>query len=123
MTQDGYTTRGGIRVHRSVDRIAVRDAVEPLLDGLDSRRGALLTSSYEYPGRYTRWDMGFVDPPLEIERTDDLRADVATITRILAKRFERYISAAPTDWHMFQPAWDGEPAVANAPAVAVGSTP
>ena len=24
----------------------------------------LLSSSYEYPGRYTRWDLGFVDPPL-----------------------------------------------------------
>ena len=26
----------------------------------------LLASNYEYPGRYTRWDMGFVDPPLVI---------------------------------------------------------
>jgi anthranilate synthase len=27
----------------------------------------LLASSYEYPGRYTRWDMGFTRPPLAIE--------------------------------------------------------
>jgi len=26
----------------------------------------LLASNYEYPGRYTRWDMGFVDPPLAL---------------------------------------------------------
>jgi anthranilate synthase len=31
---------------------------------LDSRRGVLLASNYEYPGRYARWDIGFVDPPL-----------------------------------------------------------
>ena len=31
---------------------------------LDSRRGVLFSSSFEFPGRYTRWDMGFVDPPL-----------------------------------------------------------
>jgi len=24
----------------------------------------LFSSSFEFPGRYTRWDMGFVDPPL-----------------------------------------------------------
>jgi lauroyl/myristoyl acyltransferase len=24
----------------------------------------------------------------------------------MAAGFERYISEAPTDWHMFQPAWD-----------------
>ncbi|MGH2759731.1 MAG: anthranilate synthase component I [Actinomycetota bacterium] len=46
--------------------MAVPGAVEPLIDAIDSRRGVLLASSYEYPGRYTRWDIGFVDPPLEI---------------------------------------------------------
>jgi lauroyl/myristoyl acyltransferase len=54
-----------------------------------------------------------VDPPVEIERTDNLRADVTAITRVLAAHFERYISAAPADWHMFQPAWDG-PAASDA---------
>ena len=37
-----------------------------LVDSLDSRRGVLLSSDFEYPGRYTRWDMGFIDPPVEI---------------------------------------------------------
>src|SRR5688500_11827505 len=63
---DQYQTKGGILVHRLVEEIAVEDAVEPLIDALDSRRGALFASSYEYPGRYTRWDMGFVDPALEL---------------------------------------------------------
>jgi anthranilate synthase len=59
-----YETRGGIRVRRTVEKIAVANAIEPIVDALDARRGVLLASSYEYPGRYTRWDMGFVDPPL-----------------------------------------------------------
>jgi anthranilate synthase len=63
---DQYQTRGGVLVHRLVEEIAVEDAVEPLIDALDSRRGALFASSYEYPGRYTRWDMGFVDPALQL---------------------------------------------------------
>ncbi len=63
---DEYTTRGGLRVHRTVEPIPVPGAVEGLIDALDARRGVLLASSYEYPGRYTRWDIGFVDPPVEI---------------------------------------------------------
>ncbi|HEX2174083.1 MAG TPA: anthranilate synthase component I, partial [Dehalococcoidia bacterium] len=62
---DSYFTRGGIRIRREVEEIAVTGAIEPIIDGLDARKGALFASSYEYPGRYTRWDMGFVDPPLE----------------------------------------------------------
>lgn len=29
--------------------------------------GVLLTSSYEYPGRYSRWTVGFTAPALQIE--------------------------------------------------------
>ena len=63
---DHYHTRGGVTVHRVVDDLPVADTIEPVLDALDSRRGALFTSSYEYPGRYTRWDMGFINPPLAV---------------------------------------------------------
>jgi lauroyl/myristoyl acyltransferase len=68
-----------------------------------------------------------IEPPLQIERTDSLRDDVTTLTRALAERFERAISAAPTQWHMFQPAWpadqDGastEPREAPSPGGASG---
>jgi anthranilate synthase len=64
MSTDQYQTRGGIRVRRTVDNIPMANAIEPLIAALDTHRGALLASNYEYPGRYTRWDMGFVDPPL-----------------------------------------------------------
>ena len=63
---DSYQTRGGISVRRIVEAIPVEEAIEPVIDGLDSQRGVLLASSYEYPGRYTRWDMGFVNPPLAL---------------------------------------------------------
>jgi anthranilate synthase len=63
-TTSTYETRGGITVaRRSTTTIAV-DAIEGLIDRLDTSRGVLLSSSYEYPGRYTRWDLGFVDPVL-----------------------------------------------------------
>ncbi len=62
-----YQTRGGVRVRRVVEDLAdATRAVEQLATDLDARRGVLLTSSYEYPGRYTRWDLGFIDPPLAL---------------------------------------------------------
>jgi len=76
MRMDQYETRGGIRVTRTVDNISIANAIEPIVAALDTHRGALLASNYEYPGRYTRWDMGFVDPPLVlVARGRDLRVE------------------------------------------------
>jgi anthranilate synthase len=61
-----YVTRGGIRVHREIEPVDGAPELTELTAALDARRGVLLASSYEYPGRYTRWDMGFVDPPLAV---------------------------------------------------------
>jgi anthranilate synthase len=68
--EETYVTRGGVRVQRRTTPLApggaTAAAIEGLVDALDERRGVLLASSYEVPGRYTRWDVGFVDPPLVI---------------------------------------------------------
>ena len=73
MVQSGapleYLTRGGVSVVRTVTEVESA-AVEPLINALDSQRGVVLTSTYEYPGRYTRWDIGFIDPPLVITSRD-----------------------------------------------------
>jgi KDO2-lipid IV(A) lauroyltransferase len=45
-------------------------------------------------------------PPLAVEPSGDRRTDVTALTRCMAEEFERAIASAPTDWHMFQPAWD-----------------
>jgi anthranilate synthase len=76
MTATTYETAGGIRVHRTVDEIPVANAIEPIVQALDAHRGVLLASSYEYPGRYTRWDMGFIDPLLALTaRNRDFRVE------------------------------------------------
>ncbi|RIL06285.1 MAG: anthranilate synthase component I [Proteobacteria bacterium] len=62
--QQSYETRGGIRVACSVEDVDGARELAALTASLDARRGALFASSYEYPGRYTRWDMGFANPPL-----------------------------------------------------------
>jgi KDO2-lipid IV(A) lauroyltransferase len=40
-------------------------------------------------------------------------AGVRETTERLAREFERMISAAPADWHMFQPVWDADLAAAE----------
>lgn len=45
-------------------------------------------------------------PPLTVEPSGDRRADVRALTQRMADEFERAIASAPSDWHMFQPAWE-----------------
>jgi anthranilate synthase len=66
-----YKTKGEIFVSRSVTKTSMEAAIEEVLLRLDSQRGGLLKSSYEYPGRYKRWAIGFVNPPLEIATRDN----------------------------------------------------
>jgi len=61
-----FQTRGGITVRRSVQEVDGHDELERFTDILDGRRGAIFKSSYEYPGRYNRWSLGFVNPPIEL---------------------------------------------------------
>jgi anthranilate synthase len=39
---------------------------------VDRRRGGVLSSGMEYPGRYSRWHMAYVNPPVEITATGRL---------------------------------------------------
>ena len=70
--QSSYTTRGEMEIQVDAVPIDPDAAIEDLVDRLDSARGVLLSSSYEYPGRYTRWDMGFVDPPMVVTSQGDI---------------------------------------------------
>jgi anthranilate synthase len=64
MQSKSYTTEGGIEVTREIVARPYSSADTALAEALDKKRGVLFSSSFEFPGRYTRWDMGFVDPPL-----------------------------------------------------------
>ncbi len=62
----GYTTKSGISVSRTVSRLPFKRGLAHLMRQLDTRRGIYLSSGYEYPERYSRWDVASVCPPLEI---------------------------------------------------------
>ena len=61
-----FVTAGGVTIIRERHDTPYAGAIEAYIDGLNSRRGAVFSSNYEYPGRYTRWDTAIIDPPLVI---------------------------------------------------------
>src|SRR5271170_4293016 len=61
-----YKTPGGITITRQTSSVPFHKGLGSLLDKLDRYRGIYLSSGYEYPERYSRWDVGSIAPPLEI---------------------------------------------------------
>lgn len=63
---ESFVTAGGITITRERHDRPYEGAIDSYVDGLNARRGAVFSSNYEYPGRYTRWDTAIIDPPLVI---------------------------------------------------------
>ncbi|MBZ9810024.1 anthranilate synthase [Mesorhizobium sp. BR1-1-9] len=63
---ESFVTGGGITITRERHDRPYEGAIDAYVDGLNARRGAVFSSNYEYPGRYTRWDTAIIDPPLVI---------------------------------------------------------
>ncbi|HTV67762.1 MAG TPA: anthranilate synthase [Rhizobiaceae bacterium] len=61
-----FVTTGGVTITRERHAQPYAGAIDGYIEGLNSRRGAVFSSNYEYPGRYTRWDTAIIDPPLVI---------------------------------------------------------
>jgi len=59
------STGQGVRVTRTTTPFDP-DELDELAARIDARRGGVLSSGMEYPGRYSRWHLGYVDPPVEI---------------------------------------------------------
>ncbi|MDH2426239.1 anthranilate synthase component I [Sphaerisporangium sp. TRM90804] len=65
MDVNAYTTAGGIGVEVTT-RDVPESVLEEVVSTLGERRGGVLSSGMEYPGRYSRWNLAYVDPVLEI---------------------------------------------------------
>jgi anthranilate synthase len=66
MSDFTYTTPSGIAVTRITSTMPYKKGLKHLLHKLDRYRGIYLSSGYEYPERYSRWDVASLCPPLEI---------------------------------------------------------
>jgi anthranilate synthase len=90
-----YRCSSGIQIRRTMAQLDYVAAVEQLASSLDESPGVLLASSFEFPGRYTRWDIGFVNPPLKIVgRSDELRITALNVRgKILLSEIHRAIKS------------------------------
>ncbi|HTW65271.1 MAG TPA: anthranilate synthase component I [Bryobacteraceae bacterium] len=61
-----YKTPSGISITRQTSSIPYHKGLGSLMHKLDRYRGIYLSSGYEYPERYSRWDVASVCPPVEI---------------------------------------------------------
>jgi anthranilate synthase len=60
-----FETGGGVRVSRTAAPFDP-DLLTGLTLQVEARRGGVLSSGMEYPGRYSRWHMAYVDPCIEL---------------------------------------------------------
>lgn len=67
--EDPYVTPAGLTISRQEHPVHRGQVLAEVVAALDEHRGAVLSSGYEYPGRYTRWDLAFIDPPLVLTGT------------------------------------------------------
>ncbi|MFN3324061.1 MAG: anthranilate synthase component I [Bryobacteraceae bacterium] len=103
MRQLRYETKSGISVTRSASKLPYKKGLKHLLRDLDLHRGIYLSSGYEYPERYSRWDIAATRPPLEIVsyqreiefRPLNLRGEM--ISRMLVK-----VLASHPHWESFE---------------------
>ncbi len=60
-----FGTAGGVRVTRTAEPFDLA-VLDDITQQIDDRRGGVLSSGMEYPGRYSRWHTAYVDPCAEI---------------------------------------------------------
>ena len=65
MNSTALTTGGGVTITRTAETFDAAELVR-IAQAVDRRRGGVMSSGMEYPGRYSRWVMAYVNPPVEI---------------------------------------------------------
>ena len=65
MDQTSYLTAGGVRVLRTAEPFDTAE-LDEITRQVQLRPGGVLSSGMEYPGRYSRWHLAYIDPPVQI---------------------------------------------------------
>ena len=104
------TTGGGVTITRSAEAFDPRELTR-IAELVDRRRGGVLSSGMEYPGRYSRWHLAYADPPLEFT----CRGRLVTARALN----ERGLVLMPAIRDAMLRAGEGQPAAADAVTVYV----
>jgi anthranilate synthase len=65
MDHTSYLTAAGVRVLRTAEPFDTAE-LDEITRQVQFRPGGVLSSGMEYPGRYSRWHLAYVDPPVDI---------------------------------------------------------
>jgi anthranilate synthase len=65
MLSKRFTTKGSIAVESTQEHCPLESALQPVYDAIDSKKGGIFSSGFDFPGRHSRWDIGFINPALE----------------------------------------------------------
>jgi anthranilate synthase len=65
MDSQVLATRSGVIVTRTAEPFDPAE-LKRVAVAANRRRGGVLSSGMEYPGRYSRWHLAYIDPPLEV---------------------------------------------------------
>jgi anthranilate synthase len=103
MREISYSTPHGITVTRTASRCSFRKGLRHLLRELDRHRGVYLSSGYEFPGRYSRWDFASTRPPLElISRGHEVEFRPLNQRGEIICRMLHPVFAAHPHWELFE---------------------
>ena len=64
-----FHSAAGFDLVRKTETLDYEAGIGFVVTALDSERGAFFSSGVEYPDRYSRWDFGFLNPPLQFRAT------------------------------------------------------
>ena len=64
--KETYYTKGNIKIDKVKEYLGQEDIIEDIGRQLIHKKGGVFASNYEYPGRYSRWEIAFIDPCLEL---------------------------------------------------------
>jgi len=65
MSPERFKTAAGFEIEVTQSSLPIDTALDDVYQHIDSSKGALFSSGFDYPGRHSRWDIGFVDPAIE----------------------------------------------------------
>ncbi|MFN8391005.1 MAG: anthranilate synthase component I [Bdellovibrionota bacterium] len=65
MNTERFKTQGGVEVQVETTEIKPQSALDGVFEQIDTSKGAIFSSGFDYPGRHSRWDLGFVNPAIE----------------------------------------------------------
>ncbi len=57
--------KGGLDLTVVEQKLSVDTSLDDIRSKLDTHKGGIFSSGLEYPGRHSRWDIGFINPALE----------------------------------------------------------